>query len=198
MKVDLHVHTRERSECAKASEEEQIQAAIAGGLDGIAITDHHRLAPARRLEELNRQYAPFCIFGGIEVTVNEEDLLVLGVSDFQLERPDWTYPELYDFVRERGGYIALAHPFRYRKQIGINLEEKPPDALEIYSPNTPASAEEEIRALAMQHRLRLLSNSDAHTTKRLGMYYNLLEQKVGGESELIRVLKRGKYNLHVP
>ena len=43
MKIDLHVHARERSACAKEGEESQIRAAIAAGLDGIAFTDHHLL-----------------------------------------------------------------------------------------------------------------------------------------------------------
>ena len=39
------------------------RAAIAFGLDGLAFTDHGRLVPEARLRELNRQYAPFRVFG---------------------------------------------------------------------------------------------------------------------------------------
>jgi histidinol phosphatase-like PHP family hydrolase len=197
MKIDLHVHTRERSDCAWASEEEQIQAAIAAGLDGIAITDHHRLAPPERLEALNRQYAPFRIFGGIEVTIQEEDFLVLGVPEPRLEGPDLIYPELYELVRARGGFIALAHPFRYHPRLEVDLDGQTPDAIEVYSPNTPPAAEEQIRELALRHGMRLLSNSDAHTTRRLGKYYNQLAGPVKDESELISLLKSGQFTLHV-
>jgi histidinol phosphatase-like PHP family hydrolase len=65
MKIDLHVHCQERSACGKATEEAQVQAAIAAGLDAIVFTDHHRLMPLERLECLNQQYAPFRVFGGI-------------------------------------------------------------------------------------------------------------------------------------
>jgi len=45
MKIDLHVHTTERSLCADSSEQEQILTAIERGLDAIVITDHGRLVP---------------------------------------------------------------------------------------------------------------------------------------------------------
>ncbi len=196
MKVDLHVHTRERSACAQATEEEQIRAAIAAGLDAIAITDHHRLVPLDRLAALNRQYAPFRIFGGIELTVGTEDFLVLGVPDPRLEQPVWTYPELQAFVAGRGGFLALAHPFRYRAEIGVELEGSAPDAVELFSPHTPHTAEEKIRSLALAHGLRLLSNSDAHTPRRLGRYYNRLAGRVQDEQELFALLRAGQFTLH--
>ncbi|HSQ39581.1 MAG TPA: hypothetical protein VLM78_05425, partial [Anaerolineales bacterium] len=60
------------------------------GLDALVITDHALLVPAEHIQALNRQYAPFRIFGGIEITVQEEeDLLVLGVHDPLLESLRW-------------------------------------------------------------------------------------------------------------
>lgn len=197
MKIDLHIHTRERSPCASASEEEQIQAAIAAGLEAIVITDHFRLIAPHRLAALNRQYAPFRIFGGIEVTLEGDDFLVLGVPDPLLEEPVWTYPELHAFVKDRGGFIALAHPFRYRSKIGPDLETYPPDAVEVFTPNTPISAEGEIRTLALRLGMRLLSNSDAHTTRRIGKYYNLLGSPAADDRELISLLRNGQFSLHV-
>ena len=131
MKIDLHVHTLERSPCAVSSEEEQILTAIARGLDALVFTDHARLVPSEHIEALNRRYAPFRIFGGTEITVREkEDLLVVGVHDPALETQTWTYPELHAFVRDRGGWLALAHPFRYHPEIVIDVAQYLPDALE--------------------------------------------------------------------
>jgi histidinol phosphatase-like PHP family hydrolase len=196
IKIDLHVHTSERSECAGASEEEQILASIAAGLDAIAITDHARLVPQKQLRALNRRYAPFQVFGGVEITTEDEDVLVFGVHDDRLEKPDWSYPELHAFVRSQQGYIVLAHPFRFHDEIKINLDEYPPDALEVYSANTPSTAEEAIRAMATRLNLSLLSNSDAHNPGRLGTYYNLLPRRVRNEAELIGLLKGRQFTLH--
>ena len=81
MKIDLHVHSSERSHCGKATEEIQIRATSAAGLDALAFTDHWRLVPLARLKLLNDQYAPFKIFGGIEVTADGEDFIVVGVRE---------------------------------------------------------------------------------------------------------------------
>jgi histidinol phosphatase-like PHP family hydrolase len=192
MWIDLHVHSSERSECGQASEEEQIRAAIAAGLDALVFTDHQCHVPAGRLAALNKRYAPFKIFGGIEVTADGEDFLVLGLHDPDLEKGHWRYPDLHAFVRARGGFLALAHPFRYHAKIAVAIEKFVPDAVELYSVNTPAEAGERIRALAARLGIPVLSNSDAHSTRALGLYGNILEGSPADEAELIAMLKAGR------
>jgi predicted metal-dependent phosphoesterase TrpH len=196
MKIDLHVHTKERSECAHASEDEQIQAAVAAGLDAIAITDHHKFVPLARLDELNRQYAPFRIFSGIEVTVEGEDFLVLGLRDPELERMDWLYKDFHPWVQRRGGFMAWAHPYRYKSNLYTALEQLKPHAIEVHSPNTSPDEEGRIRALATRLQVPLLSNSDAHTPERLGRYYNILEDRPETERDLVARLKAGLFEMY--
>lgn len=194
MKIDLHVHAQERSGCATSGEEEMIQAAIAYGLDGLVFTDHRRLVPPERLEELNRAYAPFRVFGGIEISVAEgEDVLVLGVHDPTLEVEQWTYPALFHFVRERGGMLILAHPFRYHEAIQIDINQYPLDAVEVRSTNIGACNEPRVRALARRLHLPLVCNSDAHNAQRIGIYYNELARAPCDERDLLAILKAGKY-----
>ncbi len=197
MKVDLHVHTKERSACGVSGEEEMIQAAMAYGLDGLVFTDHHRLAPLDRLEELNRKYAPFRVFGGIEISVTEgEDVLVLGVRDAMLETRDWSYPALFAFVRKRGGFLVLAHPFRYHDGIDIDIETYLPDAIEVHSKNTGACDEPQIRAVLTCLGLLPLYNSDAHAAEHVGVYYNRLARAPRDERELVEILRTGDYTCH--
>jgi len=193
MKIDLHVHSKERSACGRASEEEQIRAAMAAGLDAIVFTDHHRLAPLERLKELNDRYAPFRIFGGIEITTNGEDVLVLGLHDAALESSKWAYSDLHAFVRDRAGFIVLAHPFRYHPQIAIEVDRFVPDALEVRSPNTPLAAEDRIREIASRLGIPVLCNSDAHSTDALGAHYNVLTSIPSDEREMIALLKSGRF-----
>ena len=193
MKIDLHVHSSERSSCGKASEEDQVRAAVNAGLDAIVFTDHHRLAPPERLEDLNRRYAPFRIFGGVEVTTDGEDVLVLGVRDAALENAKWSYPDLHALVRERGGFIALAHPFRYHPQIQLDLDRYVPDAIELHSINTSPARQDQISTIAARLGIPTLCNSDAHTTDSLGRYYNILETFPADEQALIALLKAGQF-----
>jgi histidinol phosphatase-like PHP family hydrolase len=193
MKIDLHVHSSERSPCGKATEEEQIRAAMAAGLDAIAFTDHHRLVPQKRLEELNRRYAPFRIYGGIEITTDGEDVLVLGIQDSTLENGKWAYRDLHAFVRSHGGFIAMAHPYRYHPEIQLPLGQCVPDAIELYSINTAPAHADKIREVASLLGIPMLCNSDAHNADGVGKYCNVLERFPADEQELIALLKAGQF-----
>ncbi len=196
MNIDLHVHTSNRSLCAHDSEDAQVRAAIAAGLHALFITDHWKLVPGKRLAALNTRYAPFRVFGGIEISIDGEDLLVMGIQDPILEQREFTYPHLHAFVRANSGFLVLAHPFRYHPVINLPLDQYPPDAIELYSQNTPQAFESEIRTLARQYGLALLSNSDAHILKHLGKHYNILQDGAQDEATVFSQLRSGSYQLH--
>ncbi len=194
MKIDLHVHTAERSRCGKSSEDDQIRAAVAAGLDAIVLTDHRRFAPPATIARWNRDFWPFKVFNGIEITASEHDFLVLGVYDPTLEEREFDYPELHAWVRNHGGFMALAHPFRSRDEIPLDLDRYPVDAIEVYSRNTPPHAAQRIFDVAERLGIPTLSNSDAHSCKALGLFYNLLESDPGDEAALIEQLRLGNFN----
>lgn len=193
MRIDLHIHTKERSACGSASETEQVLAAIDAGLDAIVFTDHDQLAPVDRIAQLNEEHSPFRIFGGIEMSVDGEHLIVLGIHDGRLETDEWSYPELHAFSKKHGGFLILAHPFRYGPDIGLDIERHPLDAIELYSPHTPPEAEDRIIDLASRLGAHTLSNSDAHTTDPVGKYYNVLDRTPADERELIDILRKGEF-----
>jgi|WetSurMetagenome_2_1015567.scaffolds.fasta_scaffold412324_2 predicted metal-dependent phosphoesterase TrpH len=194
MKLDLHVHSKEYSSCAVESAETQIRAAIDSGLDGIAFTNHHTFVPIAKLAEWNETYAPFRIYGGIEITVIEgEDFLVFGIDAPELQSREWEYRKLHALVRKGGGYIALAHPFRYRHTIDAPVEEFPPDAIELRSLNTPAKAEFKIRRLAKRLGAKLLCDSDAHSPEKIGSFYNLTLHSLPEEKDLAAFLRAGEF-----
>jgi predicted metal-dependent phosphoesterase TrpH len=190
LKIDLHVHCSERSGCGRSAEEEQIQAAIAAGLDAMAFTDHFKFIPPVRQAELNNKYAPFLIFRGIEVTASLEDFIVLGVGDAELESQSWTYPNLHGFVRMRKGYIIMAHPFRYHSELSPEVIALPPDAIEVRSVNTPAEAERRIREVATNLKLQLMWNSDAHIATAMGSYFNVIDSAPVTDKELPAALRK--------
>ena len=199
MRIDLHVHTRERSSCAHSSTEAMIRAAIERDLDGLVISDHDRLVPRERLRIIHAKYAPFRVFGGIEVTTRGEHILVLGVDDPAIERRYWGYRELHQFVVEREGFLAVAHPYRFnRHEVGVDVERFPPDALEVCSRNTPRSAEPRIRELGEELGAVLLSNSDAHHASDVGGFYNDLDREARDSDALVSMLKTGAFEPVAP
>lgn len=199
MRIDLHVHTRERSSCARSATEDMIRAAIEEDLDALVISDHDRLVPRERLRYFNVKYAPFRVFGGIEVTTRGEHILVFGVDDPEIEGRYWRYPDLHEFVRVRRGFLVIAHPYRFNPhQIGVDLEAFPPDALELCSRNTPRSAEPGIRELGEELDVPLLSNSDAHHVSDVGGYYNELDREPGDIEALVSMLRAGAFEPMAP
>jgi hypothetical protein len=188
MKIDLHVHTSERSGCATVNEENQIRAAIHKGLDGIAITDHDLLVPRARLLALNEKFAPFKVFTGIEVSADDLHWVVIGIHDPVLESLNWHYPDLQAFVRSRGGFIFLAHPFRYKPTLQVDLDAFPSDGIEVESINTPSGRKDNIVALARRLGLVQIRNSDGHHVDGVGKFHNLLPRLARDDRELVAVL----------
>lgn len=198
MKIDLHVHDSERSACSKASEKEQIEAAINFGLGGLIFTDHNRLTKVKHLEELNEEYKPFKVFGGIEIQMQDtgEHILVLGLHDEILEKKKWIYEELYKYVRKNNGFIAFAHPFRYKDTIKENLCEFVPDAIEVHSTNIGIDDTQKIKMLAQKLNTKLIADSDAHDFHHVGIYCNELNRIPDDEKDLINILKKGEYKIY--
>lgn len=201
MIFDLHTHCLERSRCSRIPEQQLIEEAIASGMDGLVISDHHRYVDSVHLKELQAQYAPFLIFSGIEMTIPRygnfegEDILLIGVREPAFEDPsrDWTYAELYAAAKEQGGFLALCHPYRYHDTVTIDYGRMPPDAVELHSSNIGRCDEALISSLIQKIGCHAVQNSDTHHPNMVGMYHQVLHNSVSSEAELIRELKAGNF-----
>lgn len=193
MKIDLHVHTAERSPCGRGSEQEMVESAIRHGLDALCFTDHHQFVPDDRLVALNRKYPPFRIFQGIEITASGEDLLVFGVADPELAQAKyWTYTDLWRFVRSRGGLMVLAHPCRYHPIID-EAYVNPPDAVERLSNNIKPETRDCIQAFLDRTGCRAVVASDAHDPDRVGFCHVVLDAPVETVSGMIECIRAGRF-----
>ncbi len=202
MKIDLHLHTSERSTCSIASAEEQITTAIQMGLDAIVITDHDCMIDETILATLNLKYSPFIIYGGIEIRISEnghdEDIIVIGLHQDVLTQKKWTYAELHQFVISNNGFIGLAHPYRYRDFISVDVENYPPHAIEIFSSNIGLDKKDMRLQLKEKLNCNLMVNSDSHSIHSTGNYYNELIRMPESEQDLVRMLINGDYTLSIP
>lgn len=193
MKIDLHVHTKERSSCAITPAREQIKTAINRGLDALVFTDHGKLLPEDDRIKFNEEFAPFRIIKGIEITIEGEDVIVFGIDDIAIEKSTWDYPSLHTLVRKHDGFMAIAHPFRYRDEINVPFLEYPPDAIEICSVNIPLHVIDKIQTVARELNIPVVCNSDAHEARLLGKHYNVLNTEPQSEKEIITLLKAGEF-----
>ncbi len=203
VKLDLHVHTRERSKCGRNTAEEMIAAAIRGGLDGLAFTDHSRFMPEDDLRRLREKFAPFSVFQGMEAGVTEGyEILVYGFSDPRLETASLDYPGMWKFVRERGGALVIPHPFINRPEMELDLRAYPPDGLEAYSwecDHHSVAEPEKTAALAASLGVPVFSNSDAHVANSvIGVYYNLFARPPESDADLAALVRAGPLALGHP
>lgn len=139
MLFELHAHTREHSSCSKVGAVELVTAAIAKGLDGLIITDHHYLWPIEEIQALRSATAApvsFMLAAGQEVTTSDVgDVLVYGAPVTIGPKPRLRELRL-DFPEVA---IVLAHPWRGQNR---------PSMVELFDPNIDA-----IEVLNRHHRL---------------------------------------------
>jgi hypothetical protein len=137
---ETHLHTAGVSSCAKSRGPEYIKKYIDNGYSGIIVTDHFfhgNSAIPRDLpwsEWVKRFHGGYeetkeagdrlglDVFFGWEETFNEgDDYLVYGLDkEWLLQRPEmkhWSRGEQYRAVKESGGCVIQAHPFRQRYYI---------------------------------------------------------------------------------
>lgn len=195
MNIDLHVHSKPHSRCCSTTAGEMVRTAKYIGLDALVFTNHHRYMEPEEISALNREFSPFRVYNGIEVTVEEdEDFIVIGLTEAQLGPVEWKslkYMQLYDIVRRFGGFIAMAHPYRYSEEIASGIGTRKPDGMEIHSTNIVKCDHENVRLLAERTGCLQLCNSDAHVLYELGVYYNEIPSLPDDEAGLARLLRSG-------
>jgi len=137
---ETHLHTAGVSDCAVSAGADYIAGYKDKGYSGIIVTDHFfngNCALSKSLpwkEWVNRFYRGYekakeegerrglDVFFGWEETFDScDDYLVYGLDkDWLLEHPQarsWTRGEQYRAVKEAGGCVVQAHPFRQRYYI---------------------------------------------------------------------------------
>lgn len=193
VKLDLHVHCCEYSACGQASMPEMIEAGIEQGLDGLVFTNHDCFVDPARIARLNADWAPFRIYNGIEVSADDHHFLVYGIYDKALESQAWSWPALHAFVRERGGFVCLAHAFRWHTELAIDADGYPPDAIELASVNIDAMTAVLNEKLMERLGVGGLTNSDAHATRYIALHANAFDRLPDDEADLARLLHAGAF-----
>lgn len=153
-RYEMHLHTKEGSACAHISGADMADFYHALGFTGMVVTDHFfngNTAVDRSLpwEEKVRAFMKgyecakargdeigIEVYFGFEVSLYGTDFLVYGVGeDWLLEHPDcdkMRISEFCDLVRQDGGYVFQAHPFREADYIEmIRLLPRGVDGVEI-------------------------------------------------------------------
>ncbi|MCL2628602.1 MAG: histidinol phosphatase [Oscillospiraceae bacterium] len=186
---ETHVHTAEVSACAGSSAAAQVRTYKQNGYAGIIVTDHFvngystcpkgapwevQMRHFYRGYENAKKAGDECgldVFFGWEYTIKGSDFLTYGLDmDFLLANPNFdllTIEEYSALVRNNGGFLAQAHPYRdaWYVEKKYPVESHLIDALEVYNSMDSDSSNKKAHEYAKRHDLPIQAGSDAHNER---------------------------------
>lgn len=215
---ETHLHTNEASACAVLSGKEQALRYKEAGYDGIIVTDHFfngnscipiDLTWEERVERFCSGYENarlmgdklgLSVFFGWESNYHSTEFLIYGPDKEWLKhQPDmlsWTIEEQYKKVRETGGLVVHAHPYRIRPYISeVRLFPDYVDAVEVINVgNQNEEFDRLAAAYAKRHSKPATAGTDSHGIEqsRSGMVFN---HKLTGIEDYIECVMSGEYEL---
>ena len=212
---DVHVHTAEASKCSPQPGAEMAEEYHAKGYTGIIVTDHFLNGNTRVPADLpwkERLYVYLfsiraCgrtgktdhldVFFGWEASFEGNDFLTYGLDRQWLEN----HPELLslslteylNFVRQEGGTVVHAHPFRQGKHIPfIRLNPELVDGVEVRNHNRPDAENRRNLWYAETFDLPRTAGSDAHKCSQIPPEFSVRKH----DGKALRII-RGPAPTHV-
>jgi len=216
---ETHLHTSEVSACAVSTAAQQVAIYKRKGYTGIIVTDHfvngYTTCPKNLpWEEKMRFFASgydeakkagnkigLDVFFGWEFTIRGSDFLTYGLDlDFLISHPGVDLLCIEDYsalVRQNGGYIAQAHPYRD----AYYVENKHPvnphllDGVEVYNSYDRDEINLKSLAFAQDNDLPMQSGTDSHGKVDRRFRGVILEKKAETIHDIINAIKAREVKL---
>lgn len=218
-KYETHLHTSEVSACARVSAREQVEFYADMGYSGIIITDHffngNTTVPREGLD-WKEKVERFCegyvnagiagrelgldVFFGWEYSFHGTDFLTYGLSpEWLLKNPqimDMEHWDYCDFVRNCGGLVIHAHPFREASYIKeIRLLPRNVDGVEVINANRTDFENAKALEYAKDYQLLQFAGSDNHTAVQSVFAGIKTKEKLETIYDFVDVIKSGSYKI---
>lgn len=218
-KTELHAHTAETSNCGVATAKELVEGYIGAGYKTVVITDHLSTHTYFRYDYDNMSWdnkidvfmlgfnaakeaanGRMNVLLGMELrfdSKSENDYLVYGVTEeFLRSNGDLLNMNLSAFskiAKENGLLIVQAHPYR------SNITRAPIkylDGIEVHNGCVRHnSRNEKAMARASKYGVIKTSGSDYHQVKDVAHGGIVTTTEIKSNTELLRILKSGNYEL---
>ena len=207
--LDLHTHTVRGAYDSGLQPERLAEEARRIHLDGVAITEHDRMWDRHSLGLFQEEQQPLLVCNGMEVSTDLGHVLAFGLPGYVsgIQR----LAELRRLSLELGGFLAVAHPFRYWfepvhfsrrglqpvEMVAEVLARQPVfqyvDAVEVL--NGANSERENLIALEVANYLGMpaTGGSDCHSEQGIGCCCTVFERTVETPEMLVQELRAGRF-----
>ena len=216
---ETHLHTSEVSACAVSTAAQQAAVYKRKGYTGIIVTDHfvngYTTCPknlpwedkmrffATGYEEAKKEgdKIGLDVFFGWEFTIKGSDFLTYGLDlDFLIAHPHVDELRIEDYstlVRNNGGYIAQAHPYRDAYYIENQHPVRPHllDGVEVYNSYDSEPINSRAYAFALDNNLPMQSGTDSHGRGDRRFRGIILEKKAETIHDIINAIKAKEVKL---
>ncbi len=205
MLIDLHSHTWPRSHDSVLNPDDLVERAKSAGLDAICFTEHDTVWDQREIEEMRARHN-FLVLAGVEISTDDGHILAFGIDRyvFGMHRA----PELARYVKQGGGVMVAAHPYRRQMPWFTRNEDEYRAALEKASRNPAyefcnaleavngrgSDKENEFsRRLCEKMALPGTAGTDSHAISDIGKCATYFDREIQDERELIAEIKAGRF-----
>ena len=232
---ETHLHTSQSSSCSRTLGKDYVKIYKDLGYSGIIVTDHFFKGNPAMLMRMTKEELKnwslwienFCmgyedaldegiregldVFFGWEAWIGRDEYLVYGLDKtWLLAHSDilsWDIKTLYKNVKEAGGCIVLAHPFRNRVNYSTVIENNDEyisnldiplgfiDGIEVGNGGTSSYSNYLARLYAQKHNLPQTAGTDAHSdyaVEKEGHYGTYLDRKISSISDFVDAILENK------
>jgi hypothetical protein len=211
---ETHLHCYPVSACAESTPEELVHAYKNRGYTGFILTDHFfngnsGCPPNLKWEEKisfflsgyerakkEAEANDFDVFLGWEYAIRGTEFLTYGLGgDFLFTHPDFDKLSIEDYsklVRDNGGYIAQAHPYRKAPWVSHPFPVAPHliDGIESFNASQSDEVNQKAYDFARLHNLPIQAGSDAHGIHVISASGIKMRERAGDIYDVITAIKK--------
>jgi len=216
---ETHMHTSEVSGCAVSTAAQQVYSYKKRGYTGIIITDHFTNGYSTIPKKIpwDKKMAHFVsgyleakkagdtcgldVFLGWEFTIRGSDFLTYGLDlDFLNGNPKFDKLGIEDYsalVRENGGFLVQAHPYRDACYIENKFPVAPNliDGIEVYNAMDPMRTNAMALSFAKHNNLPMQAGTDCHSVHAPHLSGIKLRKKAESIYDIIDAIKNREVEL---
>jgi len=161
---------------------------ISDKINGVCITDHHKLRPIRNHLFHGQKFILF----GVELSCQLGDILAYGVEYYPHANKHLKAERVIRNIHAQGGMAVCAHPFTNRHTgFGDHVFDYEFDALEING-SLDKEFHEQTEEAAKKMGIPLIGGSDAHSITQLNTIGTEFDIPITSIKDIVEAIKNSK------